>query len=173
MNSLDLRIATKDDVSYISILGRKTFTETFGHLFRDPSDLDTYLENTFSVAKITSSLDKKVNIFWIAFANGIPVGYAKLKLDSNTPFITQKSICQLQKIYVLKEYLSLKIGKELQIALLNKAKSLGYAYIWLSVLNTNERAIQFYKKNKFTLIGSHNFSIGKEDFKFFAMGKVL
>ena len=173
MNKVGIRIATERDAKHISILGKRTFSDTFGHLFRDPSDLDTYLENTFSVAKMGSSLLKARNVFWIALVDETPVGYAKLKLDSSTSFIDINSICQLQKIYVLKEYLSLKIGTALQSQLLLKAKTLGYAYIWLSVLNSNDRAIHFYKKNGFTIMGDHNFTIGKEHFTFFAMGKKL
>jgi len=96
-----------------------------------------------------------------------------LKLDSRSSFIDATSVCQLQKIYVLKEFISLKIGRELQKQLLLKAKVLRYEYIWLSVLNSNERAIQFYKKNGFDVIGNHNFTIGKEHFDFFAMSKKL
>ena len=42
-------------------------------------------------------LRKPNNIFWIAFVNRLPVGYAKLKLYSNSEFIESKDVCQLQK----------------------------------------------------------------------------
>jgi len=173
MSTIEIRIATKSDTAHISHLGKITFTETFGHLFRDPKDLQDYLETTFSASKIAASFHKSTNVFWVAFAEAKPVGYAKLKLDSRSSFIDATSVCQLQKIYVLKEFISLKIGRELQKQLLLKAKVLRYEYIWLSVLNSNERAIQFYKKNGFDVIGNHNFTIGKEHFDFFAMSKKL
>ena len=173
MRKAKIRIATVDDATHISALGKITFSETFGHLFTDKQDLHHYVETTFSVPKIRSGLHKSSNVFWIAFVNEKPVGYAKLKLDSPTEFVDTTSVCQLQKIYVLKEFLSLKIGLELQEQLLLKAKELSYEYIWLSVLNSNDRAIRFYKKNGFDLIGNHDFTIGQEHFDFFAMGKSL
>ena len=67
----------------------------------------------------------------------------------------------------------MKIGFELQDHLLKKAKELNFNKVWLSVLNSNERAINFYKKNRFEKIGNHDFQIGKENFEFIAMQKKL
>ncbi len=168
-----IRRATPGDAGVISLLGRITFGETFGHLFRDPTDLLEYYDRTFSVSKISQSLQKENNIYWLALTDKLPVGYAKLKLNSPTPFLDDKNVCQLQKIYVLKDFLSLKIGLGLQQELLDTARETGSKYIWLSVLKENERAVKFYLKDGFEKIGDHGFSIGKEDFEFMAMAKVF
>ena len=106
-----------------------------------------YYNYTFSVQKIEDGMKKQNNIFWIAFVNQLPVGYAKLKLNSQSEFIDSKDVCQLQKIYVLKDFLSMGIGFGVtRFSLLKKAKA---DKIWLSVLNSNERAINFYKKTGF------------------------
>jgi ribosomal protein S18 acetylase RimI-like enzyme len=123
------------------------------------------------VDKITGSLSKKDNVYWLAFVNDLPVGYAKLKLDSPTRFLKGKNVCQLQKIYVLKDFLSLRIGLALQQTLIDKAAQGDYDKIWLSVLKDNERAVRFYLKNGFKAIGDHDFSIGRENFDFMAMAK--
>ncbi|NKI33103.1 GNAT family N-acetyltransferase [Croceivirga thetidis] len=170
---MQIRTARIEDAEYIALLGRVTFTETFGHLFTDPNDLSNYLNQTFGVQKIRNSLTKENNVFWLAFVEELPVGYAKLKLNSPSEFISEQPICQLQKIYVLKDFLSRKIGKVLQDELLNHSKNLGFKRIWLSVLKSNKRAIGFYQKNGFELIGDHSFTIGKEKFDFQAMSKAL
>jgi len=168
-----IRLATTTDAAIIALLGRVTFTETFGHLFQEPKDLLEYYDRTFSVDKIEGSLCKKNNVYWLALVDELPVGYAKLKLDSPTPFLEGKDVCQLQKIYILKDFLSLKIGLALQQTLIDKATAANYDYIWLSVLKENERAVGFYLKNGFKAIGDHDFSIGREDFDFMAMAKEL
>ena len=173
MNSIEIRLAKKEDAQFIALLGRITFTETFGHFFRDKQDLLNYYDATFSVEKIETGIAKPENVFWIAFVNRLPVGYAKLKLHCRSQFIDSDNICQLQKIYVLKDYLSMKIGFQLQTVLLDKAKELNFNAIWLSVLGSNERAINFYKRNGFEKIGDHDFHIGKESFEFIAMKKEL
>ena len=173
MSNVEIRLAKKEDAPFIAFLGRITFTETFGHFFRDKQDLLDYYNLTFSVEKIENGIEKPNNVFWIAFVNRLPVGYAKLKLNSKSEFMKSKNICQLQKIYVLKDFLSMRIGFELQNLLLKKSKELKFNKIWLSVLNSNERAINFYRKNGFEKIGNHDFQIGKENFEFVAMKKEL
>lgn len=173
MQKIEIKLANISDAKYIALLGRVTFQETFGHYFRDKNDLLAYYNRTFSVEKIRSSLEKSDNVFWISLVDELPVGYAKLKLNSPTDFSTSTNICQLQKIYVLKDFLSMKIGWELQNNLLATASEKGFEKIWLSVLGSNERAINFYNRSGFEKIGDHDFQIGKEHFKFIAMMKSL
>jgi diamine N-acetyltransferase len=173
MNTIEIREAKIDDAEFIALLGRVTFTETFGHLFRNRNELLDYYNKTFSIKKIKNSLNKSNTHYWIAFVNELPVGYSKLKLNSQSEFIAQKNTSQLQKIYVLKDFLSMKIGLELQNKLINKAKNKQSDFIWLSVLHSNKRAINFYTKNGFVEIGNHNFQIGIENFEFIVMSKKL
>lgn len=173
MSTMNIRIATPNDAEFIAWLGRITFTETFLHLFRDKQDLIDYCDLTFSAEKIAKSLAKPNTIYWISFVDRLPVAYAKLKLDSESEFLVSKNICQLQKIYVLRDFLSKRIGFELQRRLLEMAKERGYKQIWLSVLESNERAKSFYLKNGFGQIGKHDFQIGQEQFNFIAMSQML
>jgi ribosomal protein S18 acetylase RimI-like enzyme len=165
--------ANASDAAHIALLARITFTETFGHFFTDKTDLHQYLDQTFGVKKIRNSIEKPNNIFWLAFIEELPVGYAKLKLNSPSQFITAENLCQLQKIYVLKDFLSKKVGHSLQNELLKRAAESNSERVWLSVLKSNVRAIKFYEKNGFETIGDHDFQIGKEHFEFQAMAKNL
>ena len=173
MHRIEIRLAIPSDSENIALLGRITFKETFGHLFKDYSDLLSYNERTFSVAKIKKGLLNPKNIFWLALVDDLPVGYSKLKRNSQSQFINSVNVCQLQKIYVLRDFLSMKIGLELQNKLLEQARADCFDKIWLSVLESNDRAINFYKKNDFVTIGNHDFQIGKENFQFIAMAKNL
>ena len=44
-------------------------------------------------------------------------------------------------------------------AVFEKAKELNFEYLWLCVYDKNERAINFYKRNDFTAIGTHTFYV--------------
>ena len=171
MGQLVIRKATSKDAASISLLARITFTETFGQYFRNNQDLLDYHDKTFRVSKIRTSLKKDNNVFWIALFDELPVGYAKLKKFSKSDFINSDSVSQLQKIYVLKDFLSKKIGHKIQAETFEETIKLGNKFIWLSVLESNERAISFYNKNGFTKIGEHTFEIGQEHFSFIAMKK--
>jgi hypothetical protein len=53
------------------LLGRLTFSETFGHLLEThPADLVAYLDRTFGVEKIAASLGQTRNTFWLAYVDG-------------------------------------------------------------------------------------------------------
>ena len=58
MNTFEIRLAKKEDAQFIALLGRITFTETFGHFFRDKQDLLNYYNSTFSVEKIELIYDR-------------------------------------------------------------------------------------------------------------------
>jgi diamine N-acetyltransferase len=173
MERLLIRRATINDAEFISLLGRITFTETFGKYYRDKQDLLDYNDRTFSVSKIRSSILKENNVFWIALYDELPVGYAKLKRYSKSEFIYSDKVSQLQKIYVLQDFISMKIGLKLQNEMFEETKRINNKFLWLSVLKSNERAISFYTKSGFTPAGEHTFDIGKEHFDFFVLKKEL
>ncbi|MEL6484549.1 MAG: GNAT family N-acetyltransferase, partial [Bacteroidota bacterium] len=144
-----------------------------GDVFDASGNLNTYLETTFNLNKIQHSLQKENNVYWIALVDDKPVGYAKLKLTSPSPFIETERVSQLQKIYVLQDFLSMKIGKRLQDALIDRARKTESEQLWLSVWDGNARAIRFYEKNDFEVVGNHQFTIGEQTFAFTAMSKKL
>ncbi|WKD84801.1 Spermidine/spermine N(1)-acetyltransferase [Polaribacter huanghezhanensis] len=170
---MQIREANTNDAAMIAELAITTFDETFGHLFEDRQILLDYFSRTFSEDKMKNSIQKENNVFWLAFVDENPVGYAKLKVHSPSEFVTRENVSQLQKIYVLKEFLSMKIGLKLQKTVLQKAADLGSKQIWLSVYVDNLRAINFYLKNGFEKVGEHQFQIGKYVFDFIAMNKSL
>ncbi len=169
---LEIRKATISDAKEISILGRKTFYDTFSQYFNSASELETYLSQTFSFEKIVSSMKKPNNIFWLAIADEIPVGYAKLKICSWHDDANTQSVSQLQKIYVHQDYLDKKIGVQLLKHLEQEVVNLKSKELWLSVLNLNERAIKFYQKLRFKPIKKHAFTIGTQTFHFELMQKI-
>ena len=169
----EIRRATRADAATITLLGHITFAETFGYLFRDhPADLRTYLDATFGVGKIEHSLGKPENAYWLGFKDRLPVGYAKLKHPSAPPGEIEKNAAQLQKIYVLGEFLGERIGAGLLDHVVPEAKRLAPT-LWLDVLRENERAIAFYAKHGFAAIGEDTYTIGSKTFLFHLMAKPL
>ncbi len=171
--SVHIKIGTIDDVHEISFLGKKTFDQSFGHLFGDRKDLTDYLDHTFSIEKLKSSIVKPHNVYWVAYYGKSAVGYAKIQLNSPSEFVESSKGCKLQKIYILKEYLSMGIGAQLNQLIFDKAISTNSEYIWLSVLKSNEKAVRFYERNLYSIVGEHSFNIGKEDFDFWVMSRKL
>lgn len=171
---IHIRRATINDASCIALLGRITFTEAFNHLFEDKNDLYEYCIRTFLVDKIKAGLKKENNAFWIVFVNELPVGYAKLKLKSETEFVSSENSGQLQKIYVLQDFHGLGIGNQLRDKMLETAQEIKLENLWLTTLKkNNEKAVNFYLKTGFTIVGTTNFQIGKLKSELHVMTKKL
>jgi diamine N-acetyltransferase len=169
--TLDIVRAEPSDVAAVALLGRITFAETFGHLFhRHRDDLRTYLDATFDVAKTERSLGKPENTYWLACRNELPIGYAKLKHPSAPPGKPGRDAAQLQKIYVLREFLGTGVGRALRAPMLHAATHLA-PLIWLDVLSQNERAIGFYTTFGFAAIGDDTSTIGPQQFLFHLMAR--
>ncbi len=164
--TLTIQPATVADATVISLLGRITFAETFGYLYeRYPQDLSHYLDSTFNAAKIAARLAKLTNAYFLALRNGTPIGYAKLKDDA-------AETVQLQKIYLLREFLGQSFGQDLLHAVLDVASSRSKR-IWLDVLKENTRAIRFYEKYGFSPTGEDRYTIGQQTFLFHLMARDL
>lgn len=173
MEKHTIRKAVPADAKFISLLAKITFSETFGNLFHDKQDLRNYLEKTFSLEKITSSLQKEENVFWIAFIGDLPIGYAKLKKNSPVPNTNFVHAAELQKIYILKEYVLKSNGKLLKADFFDEIQQLKIQHVWLKELHVNEQTLNFYRTHNFHKYDSYSFSIGKEDFVFNIMMKTF
>lgn len=77
------------------------------------------------------------NIFWIVFYKQKAIGCAKIQLQTQSKFLKYRKVCKLQKLYILKDYVSKGIEAQLQKIIINKAIGNSYEYIWLSVLKSN------------------------------------
>lgn len=168
--SLHIRRAHRNDAELIALLGRITFAETFGYLFTDhPDDLTAYLDRTFAVVKLRASLEQGHNAYWIALQEALPVGYAKLKYPSPAAVVPDAAPAQLQKIYVLREFMGRGIGRPLLRAVLEYAEERAVTAVWLDVLEENTRAIRFYEREGFTKAGTDTYAIGVQTFSFHLM----
>ena len=169
--TMQIRRAQAADATVVALLGRITFAETFGYLFQAHSaDLHAYLDRTFDVTKIEGSLGKAENIYWLAFRDRLPVGYAKLKCASPPPGQPTLPATQLQKIYVLQAFLGQRIGRDLLAAVTREATGRA-PLLWLDVLRENARAIDFYGRHGFVSIGQDTYTIGAQRFLFQLMAR--
>jgi len=171
MNNISIRKATTEDVVSIALLARVTFREAFGHLFTNNQNLVGYFAESFSIKALTEKIRDKNNVYWLALLDNLPVGYAKLIKNSPSHFINDTQVSELQRIYVLNDFLNKKIGHQLQDAVFKDVKSLKSNHLWLSVYIGNLKAIRFYERYNYKQLGTHSFGILNESFDFYVMNK--
>jgi ribosomal protein S18 acetylase RimI-like enzyme len=84
--------------------------------------------------------------FFIAEQNDTAIGYLKFRTLKKPDGLTAKKTIQIERIYVLKEFISLKVGAALMEKPLAYSSENGYDTIWFDVWERNIRAINFYEK---------------------------
>lgn len=161
--------ANSSHAETISSIGKMSFRDAFGNLFNDKTVLFEYLEYTYSVDKITKSISKENNVFFIAYVENVPVGFAKLKKSSLNEQIESIAQMELQKVYVLSYYHGSGAGAALMKAVLELADEIQPDYVWLDTHTTNTKAIRFYQKYGFVKAGKNHFTIGAQTFEYYVM----
>ena len=160
---IKIKIAKESDTDVLALLGRITWSESHGHYIDDKSNLIKYLDDNFSVSITKQNINNPKNLFYIIYVDDLPVGYAKLLLNAKQENITSLNNCRLERIFILEDFIPLKIGHQLLAFVEDRAKELRLDTMWLSVYIKNNRAIRFYERNKFKNVGELNFSVnGKE-----------
>lgn len=161
MNEISIKRITVADLEALQKISRQTFFETFA-VSNSEADMLNYLEQGFSDEKLLGELQNPNSEFWLASQAGQDLGYLKInKADAQTE-VQLGHVMEIERIYVLKEYIGAGVGKLLLAFAIESAKQDAMTYIWLGVWEKNERAIQFYKKNGFVEFGKHDFVLGSD-----------
>lgn len=171
--NIEIRKATEKDATVIALLAQITFRQAFNHFWNDEHVLHNYFKKTFSVNKMRSSISKPNNVFWIAYADDLPVGYAKLKINCPYEKLKDPQPAQLQKIYLLQDYIAQGIGEQLQNELFKEVKNRGIKTLWLAVWDENDKAIRFYERYGFTRETTYHYDFESMSIDYQVMTKLF
>lgn len=170
---IEIKKVTISDAQVLALLARSTYVESHGHFIHDQNDLQEYANEAFSVSKTKKDLSDPNNLFYIVYVEGLPVGYLKLVLDTDCEHLTSSNNCRLERIYILRDFIPLKIGQQLLSFAEAKAREFKQETLWLSVYTENERAIRFYQKNEFKEVGSMDFFVNETNYENLVYSKNL
>jgi GNAT superfamily N-acetyltransferase len=146
-----IRRATFDDARSLAELGNITYTQTFAHAYQ-PEKLDTFLRENFAVETIRKDLDNEQVVFFLAEANGAPVGYAKLVQHSVPADCALPDPIELERIYLLRNWHGSGLAGRFLDRCLTEARQRAFKTLWLAVWEHNERAKAFYAREGFKKI---------------------
>jgi ribosomal protein S18 acetylase RimI-like enzyme len=163
MSEILIRQATPDDAKLLADLAYTTFWDAFAHHPKNaPDDLAHYMRQAFSLEQIAAELSEQRSIFLIAELGDATAGYSKLTIDNIEPGITAERPVELSRLYSHQKYLGQGVGQRLMEACFDQAKQENRDVIWLGVWEYNPRALRFYEKNGFRVVGKHTFQLGSD-----------
>jgi GNAT superfamily N-acetyltransferase len=157
MSRITYRNAGPADAGLMSDLGAKTFTETFGHLYK-PEDLAAFLL-THRAECWRAELSDSAFIVRLVEDGGQPAAYVKLGPPS-LPFEPRRPSVELRQFYVLKPWQGSGVAKELMGWAISEARARGAGDLYLSVFTDNHRARRFYARYGFEFVSTYAFIVG-------------
>lgn len=172
MENIRVNRAIADDVTTLQIIGKQTFFETFAP-GNTAEDMTRYLEENFTVEKISKELNNPESSFFIAWEDQQPIGYLNVNTGTAQTELQNNSSLEIERIYVLSAYHGKKVGQVLYEKALEVARLQAKNSIWLGVWEENPRAIKFYEKNGFVAFDKHIFKMGEDEQTDIMMRKVL
>jgi ribosomal protein S18 acetylase RimI-like enzyme len=150
--------AKAEDFQLLADIGKVSFIESHGNS-ASPEVIDSYVNAKYNYDLFKQELNEPQNIYHIIYYDKQPAGYSKIILNSQHSNIQIESITKLERLYLLKEFYNLKIGLQLFDFNIEFSKQNNQKGIWLFVWKENQRAVSFYKKNGFEIIGSYDFKL--------------
>jgi ribosomal protein S18 acetylase RimI-like enzyme len=162
MEDIELRKVTRDDISPLQQISRKTFFETYSAMNTE-ENMKKYLEENFSSAQLTAELSNPDSEFYFALLEDNVIGYIKLNFGPAQTDIRDDHSVEIERIYASKEFHGKKVGQALYEKALQVARDRKAEYIWLGVWEQNPRAIGFYRKNGFIEFDLHPFMLGNDE----------
>jgi diamine N-acetyltransferase len=151
-----------DDLHQLHEISVQTFTETFAS-FNSAEDMQKFVNTAYSIDKLSREIQDNNVYFYFARLRGEVIGYLKLNTNNSQTEIKDANGIEIERIYVLKEFLGKAVGQILFHHALEIAQKRDCKYIWLGVWEKNTRAIRFYKKNGFIAFDKHMFKLGDDE----------
>ena len=121
-----------EDIQVLSMLSRKTFIESHGHSATEEI-IQNYVNCRYNIKHFNSEVEDELNIYCIIYFENKPAGYSKITF--NTPFEKgdKSNVSKLERIYILRKYYDLGLGKQLFQFNLELAKKEAVSYTHLTL----------------------------------------
>lgn len=157
-NQVSYRQPRRDELSRLGDLGAELFTDTFGHLYA-AHDLAAFLQRVFSLESMTADFESGRQ-FWIAEQDGNWIGYCKMGPLSLPVETHGRRALELKQMYVRRDYHGQGVAKELMLKFLQWGVSHAAEDLYISCWSENHRALAFYRRFGFEVIGAYTFWVG-------------
>lgn len=164
-----IHTASAADADRLALVGAATFLESFAGLV-DGEGLVAHCLHNHSADAYRAFFAKGAQA-WIAQVGtgGAPVGYALVSPPELE--LARPGDVELKRIYLLSRFQGAGMAQALISAVL--AASQGHERLLLGVKNDNHRALAFYRKQGFEIIGTRHFDVGGTLYDDYVLARAL
>ncbi|HEY8265345.1 MAG TPA: GNAT family N-acetyltransferase [Steroidobacteraceae bacterium] len=159
--SAALRRAGADDAPSLAVIAERTFRDAFG-AHNSPDNMDLQCARHFGPDIQAREIADPGLVTTLALEGGQIVGFTQVTLAKAHASVPAKRAAELNRIYVVAEQQGKGVAQALMQGALATAAAAGADRLWLGVWEHNPRAIAFYRKFGFEIVGEHTFMLGQE-----------
>ncbi|NJB72667.1 ribosomal protein S18 acetylase RimI-like enzyme [Saonia flava] len=148
------------DSELLAKISKQAFLDSHGNS-ANKSEIDTYIAENFSIERFEKELIDPNIDYRIIFCKSKEAGYSKIVLNKDNEAVEKSNNTKLDRLYLLKEFYGQNLGSKLMGFNIESSKNSGQNGMWLFVWIENQRAINFYTKIGFKIVGSYDFKISE------------
>jgi ribosomal protein S18 acetylase RimI-like enzyme len=157
--SLTIRRAVAADAAALSVFGAARFTETFGHTYA-PENLAAFLAARFTPERQHAEITDPDALMLVACGGHFVGGYLYAAPVDLPIEIADPAAVQINRVYVHPDHHGGGAARGLMDAALDWARERGTQELYLTVAPDNARAIAFYRRYGFEIVGAYAFIVG-------------
>ncbi len=156
-----IRRAHLDDSEALAYLAEHTFRETFT-TGNNPTDMALHCAKNFGAEIQRQEILDPNCATILAEVDSQLVAFAQVRLYSPKDCVSANHPSELHRLYVSKEWHGRGLAHKIMAQILSTAASAPADALWLGVWEHNPRAIAFYGKYGFSVVGEHIFQFGSD-----------
>lgn len=158
-----LRPATLPDAAKLAPLAEYTFRHTY-EAYNTPQDMELECARNFSLQALQAQLQNEAYSFWLVFASGHLIAYAKYTWQASFTHIPgHQQALEVSRIYVHPAHKGKGAGQLLLRHSHLLARYAGKTAIMLGVWQQNQAAIHFYQKMGMQQVGITTYVLGTDE----------
>jgi ribosomal protein S18 acetylase RimI-like enzyme len=159
--AIRIRRAEDDDALALSVLAERTFRAAFAEL-NTAANMQLHCAASYGHALQLAEIRGSRRETWVAEAENGLVAFVQLRLDAASPMISGEGPVEIQRFYVDASRHGAGLAHQLMAHVLARAEVAGSGALWLGVWERNSRALAFYRKWGFDVVGEHTFKVGDD-----------
>jgi ribosomal protein S18 acetylase RimI-like enzyme len=168
----DIRQATEADAAALAALAERTFRETFARINR-AEDMDAHCRNSYGDSIQGAEIRDPDRTTLVCQIRDSLIAYGQLRWASAPSCVVATKPAEVQRLYVDAAWHGKGVAQALMASLLDTAIAGGADVVWLGVWEKNPRAISFYAKSGFAIVGDHVFVLGNDPQRDLVLAKRL
>jgi diamine N-acetyltransferase len=156
-----LRPVQAADAPTLAVLAERTFRDAF-EARNSPENMDLHCTRNFGPEIQAREIADRGLVTTVAEEAGGLVGFTQVRLSKASDSVMAARPAELSRIYVSREWQGRGVAQDLMKSALSAVEKAGCDCLWLGVWEHNPKAIAFYRKFGFEIVGQQSFMLGNE-----------